>query len=639
MKNTLPTRVLPSRPDLGQLRRQAKELLHRFQAGDPHAVAEVQRFYREAGSAPFSLHQAQLVLARSYGYDSWPQIRAYVDGVTGKRLADVVRAGDLQQARAILRKRPELVNSWSDFHTPLHYAVLERNPEITRMLMAAGANPHAWMYPYRDATTSYALAEERGYSEIVVILQEEERKRATDRLVASDLPRVFHQAIHQRDEVNAVAILKDRPELVHFVFPDNGRTLLHLASALLLRELAVWLIKHGADVHSRMSDGSTPLDLVGRGSSERERMAGVPEMIALLRTHGAEVTARSAVILGDKEYLRREHIAGSLAKPRDEEGWLLRLAVDYNRPDVLQLLLEFGLDPDAKVQVGDPDEIAFTWGMPLYHCVRQAKHEMAEVLLRHGADPNGQVYASGTPLSEAYGQRDTRMIALLERYGGESNPNMAGLYRRKDLAEALLARHGDAKLPDDGFGSGTVAEQLVASAARGGDPEILRMGLERIALPPGDERWHGLLRAPLAFWNHGMGPWCHQEWDRSTYLACFNLILERSGPPVGRYRHGTTILHEIVTMGDHVHGHERVEFAKAALDAGARLDFRDDLLKSTPLGWACRWRREELVQLFLGRGASPLEVGAEPWATPLAWAEKKGHEGIARMLRDRLGLP
>jgi len=35
----------------------------------------------------------------------------------------------------------------------------------------------------------------------------------------------------------------------------------------------------------------------------------------------------------------------------------------------------------------------------------------------YGADPNGQVYASGTPLSEAYGQRDSRMIQLLERYG------------------------------------------------------------------------------------------------------------------------------------------------------------------------------------------------------------------------------
>ena len=56
---------------------------------------------------------------------------------------------------------------------------------------------------------------------------------------------------------------------------------------------------------------------------------------------------------------------------------------------------------------------------------------MALLLLELGADPNGQVYAGGTPLSEAYGQRDSEMIAPLERHGGAPNPSMAGLYRRK----------------------------------------------------------------------------------------------------------------------------------------------------------------------------------------------------------------
>jgi hypothetical protein len=34
---------------------------------------------------------------------------------------------------------------------------------------------------------------------------------------------------------------------------------------------------------------------------------------------------------------------------------------------------------------------------------------------------------------------------------------------------------------------------------------------------------------------------------------------------------------------------DRLGFATASLDAGARLDVRDNLLKSTRLGWACRW--------------------------------------------------
>jgi len=71
-----------------------------------------------------------------------------------------------------------------------------------------------------------------------------------------------------------------------------------------------------------------------------------------------------------------------------------------------------------------------------------------------------------------------------------------------------------------------------------------------------------------------------------------------------------------------------VAFATHLLDSGAALDPRDDLLQSTPLGWACRWGRVELVKLLLERGADPVEAAAEPWATPWAWAEKRDHQDV-----------
>lgn len=73
------------------------------------------------------------------------------------------------------------------------------------------------------------------------------------------------------------------------------------------------------------------------------------------------------------------------------------------------------------------------------------------------------------------------------------------------------------------------------------------------------------------------------------------------------------------------------------LDAGASLKKRDQLLMSTPLGWACRRGRSDLVQLYLDRGADPVEADAEPWATPLAWATKNERDGIADLLRTRIG--
>ena len=103
---------------------------------------------------------------------------------------------------------------------------------------------------------------------------------------------------------------------------------------------------------------------------------------------------------------------------------------------------------------------------------------------------------------------------------------------------------------------------------------------------------------------------------------------------VGQF--GLTILHSVAGSREHVTPEERVAFATMLLDAGARPAIRDDLLKSTPLGWACRWGRIELVELLLARGADPVEADAEPWATPRAWAEKMGREDVLAVLREKM---
>ena len=67
------SRTLPSRPDIVHLRHQAKELHQAAAVGDQEAVGRV-----EAVGRPLSLSSAQLALAREYGYESWPRLRAAV---------------------------------------------------------------------------------------------------------------------------------------------------------------------------------------------------------------------------------------------------------------------------------------------------------------------------------------------------------------------------------------------------------------------------------------------------------------------------------------------------------------------------------------------------------------------------------
>ena len=155
---------------------------------------------------------------------------------------------------------------------------------------------------------------------------------------------------------------------------------------------------------------------------------------------------------------------------------------------------------------------------------------------------------------------------------------------------------------------------------------IVRAALAGCDWPRDDARWYRILEQPVRMWTHGTyAP------DDDAYVEAFRLVLERADPNV-RGRFGTTMLHDMAAARENVTPECLVTFATMLLDAGARTDVRDDLLLSTPLGWACRWGRIELVRLLLDRGADPVEADAEPWATPLAWATKMGHDAIVAML-------
>src|SRR5688500_869160 len=127
--HALPTRALPPHPDLRQFRRQAKQLLEGFIRGDGAAIAEVTAHYHGADAATFALHAAQLVIARAYGFESWPKLKAAVQGVTVERLTAAVRARDFRRARAMLRLRPELAQKSVGFISPLHHAVINSDVE------------------------------------------------------------------------------------------------------------------------------------------------------------------------------------------------------------------------------------------------------------------------------------------------------------------------------------------------------------------------------------------------------------------------------------------------------------------------------------------------------------------------------
>jgi len=249
-----PARAMREHPDIDQLRRQARELLEAYRAQSLDAIIEVAAHHRTATPETFALHDAQFVLARPYGFESWPKLKAAVEGVTTKRLHEAVKKGDLDAARALLARRPEIVDllpgglSGPEIRT-LHIAVMVRDVEMTRLLLEAGADTRGGIWPNRDATSPRTIAEERGYDEIVALMTAQEQKRGARSVNAlDDGVRRLSDAMMTGGEEAVIAVFESEPGLAGMCPPD-GVTMLHRAAQYGLLRVTIWLLDHGADVN------------------------------------------------------------------------------------------------------------------------------------------------------------------------------------------------------------------------------------------------------------------------------------------------------------------------------------------------------------------------------------------------------
>lgn len=622
----LPLRRLPDHPHLEQLRKQAKDLLRAYRSAEPAAVAEVNHFENNSDAATFALNDAQRILARAYGFRSWSKLKAFVDGANASRFLDAAKKGDLPLVRSLVATRPELVGmgtSATGEYRAIHYAVMNRDAAMTRLLMEAGADARQGIYPHRDATTALALAEERGYQDVVRVIEQEERHRR------EDLSCVNATVTPRQDQISAAISRGDRDEAIRLLDADhsqiqacdrNGRTPLHLAAQTNEIELVSWLLHRRASPRKLDPHDLAPIDLAALAADPRNDSAETfPAIARLLLSQGSDFTIRAAVALGNEPRVR-ELIAAHPTPLRQITtfgGGLVSLAVNHRQLEMVRLLLDLGADVNERTLLAEQEDPQESWGMPLWWAALAGDFAMSKLLLDRGADPNANVYASGWPLRNAWNHADASVKNLLLERGATPKPYM--IAEMHDVAEArrLLAQN-----PNDE----ELANELVWSAADHGCPEIVKLGLPYLKWPRNDDRWNWILMQPI---RGGNG-------DGATLDGYFASLAEILGagvdPDVPSF--GRTALHYTAARHGSASGKDRARFAEMLLDHGASLTVRDDLLKSTPLGWACRWGRKEMVELLLRRGAPADEPDAEPWAQPLAWARKRNHPEIVALLEN-----
>lgn len=135
-------RSLPVRPDLTQLRHQAKDLLRAIRRGDADALAELARNHPErVDPAHATLADAQLALARSYGVPSWPRL------VHACELIDAIWRDDPDAVEALVATHPHLIHESAlvtdrNWGPPMSYAANLGRDRIIAMLHRLGARDH-----------------------------------------------------------------------------------------------------------------------------------------------------------------------------------------------------------------------------------------------------------------------------------------------------------------------------------------------------------------------------------------------------------------------------------------------------------------------------------------------------------------
>src|SRR5262245_19693328 len=416
-------RGLPVRPNLDQLKHQAKDLLRQVRRGDPTAIEDLNRYHPDQiDPAKAKLADAQLVLARAYEAPSWPRL------VLACRLIDAIWRDDVDAVRKLVMRHPHLLHEEatirkSNWGPPMTYAANLGRDEIIKMLHKLGA------MDLRSAVGRATLQGQIGTA------------RMLHAMLGS--PRV----------------------------PDGAPALLGSAETLSASGTAL-MFEFGAQVRDANGKRLAPVDLVLETYCRNP--SGKHEILEMYVQHGLELpdTPALAVHRGridllaehlrrDPGLLRRTFTHEELYPPElgchDEVlalhgtplkgATLLHMCVEYDEMAIAQWLLEQGMDVDAKAAV---DADGFGGHTALFGTVVSYPNFMANfrrdlrdasfarLLLDHGAEPN--VRAS-LRKRLATGEDQT-----LHEYCGVTPLSWGQRFHNKDFvsdpAMQLIADHG-----------------------------------------------------------------------------------------------------------------------------------------------------------------------------------------------------
>jgi len=327
----MPVRRLPSSPNLNHLRYQAKDLLKGHAARDLSVAQRLRefhpRFFRfsdaEIFDAQLSLSDAQLAIAREYGFPSWARLKKHIEkpalsdqlnlphherieDAVFRRAVNLLDAGDVPGLRAHLKQHPTLARRHITFEGGNYF----RNPTLLEFIAEN---------PVRRGTLPHNILD-------------------VAKLI---LDGVEHSALNETLMLVATGSV-----------PRECRMQLPLIDLL---------CDHGADPNSAIRSAA---------------VHGEIESVNALMGCGARIDLPVAAALGRIEAARRllPH-----ASPEDRH-LALSIASDRGHVDIVRLLLDAGEDPNRYNPVGGHSHTT-----PLHQAAGAGYDEVVRLLVERGA--------------------------------------------------------------------------------------------------------------------------------------------------------------------------------------------------------------------------------------------------------------
>jgi len=460
---------LPDRPDVEQLRRQAKELRDAARQGAPGAVARFARHYQSGSAEACTLAAAQLVIARELGFVSWPRLKAEVEHravMSERRVEAFVTAsleGRSREAVAMLASAPTIASQSLEAAS-----VLGDSQQVAKMLAA-------------DPASAVATDDRRGWPPLLYVCYSRWHQLDAGRAMGmAEVARLLLTA-GANPNTNNGARVGHRSALKGAVEGNNP-------------DLTRVLLEAGANPDDR--------DCLGEAACCRDRDH---RCLELLLSHGARVAgtwAVDAAVDADDPYavsLLLGALQDGTGKAAEQALEALPEAAAHASAEVVAALLAAGADPAAAasdgfsalrcaVRAGKSDTAALLMsrGAPddstdidrfMGACLR-ADRSTAEELMREHPDLLERLTAAErTVIVDVAGSAPVPTVELMLALGfspdarnglGEQPLHSAAYFGNADVVRLLIDTGAEVDARDTRFDSTPLAFATVGSGERAG---------------------------------------------------------------------------------------------------------------------------------------------------------------------------